>query len=129
MITDHADRELPDLPDDLFRGEAERRVKVGLVVNELINAHGSEIRSDAKFENGSRISPRRTCSRSRSSIGTIVIEAQLSQIEMAVLEDQVVEHILENAYVSEIHSSYEDIIGGRAMPQPEPATPAEPSGA
>ena len=48
---------------------------------------------------------------------------------MAVLEDQVVDHILENASVSEIDSNYEDVIGGRAMPQPEPATPAEPSGA
>jgi len=44
-------------------------------------------------------------------------QAQLSQIEMAVLEDQVVEHILENATVSTVDSSYEDVIGGRAVPQ------------
>jgi len=35
----------------------------------------------------------------------------------AVLEDQVVEHILENADISEIESSYEDILAGRAVPQ------------
>ena len=49
---------------------------------------------------------------------------QLSQIEMAVLEDQVVEHILENADVSEVHSNYEDIMAGRAVPQPIDTTSA-----
>jgi trigger factor len=56
-------------------------------------------------------------------------ETQLSQIEMAVLEDQVVDHILENASVSEIDSTYDDVIGGRAIPQPAASTSAEPSGA
>ncbi|HTO57550.1 MAG TPA: hypothetical protein VMJ74_07135, partial [Pseudomonadales bacterium] len=51
-------------------------------------------------------------------------EAQLSQIEMAVLEDQVVEHILASANVSEVDSSYADVISGRAI-APADASSAE----
>jgi hypothetical protein len=37
---------------------------------------------------------------------------------MAVLEDQVVEHILENATVHDVDSNYEAVIAGRAIPSP-----------
>jgi hypothetical protein len=43
------------------------------------------------------------------------------------LEDQVVEHILANANVSEIDSSYEDVIAGRAVPQGSETQAAEES--
>ena len=42
-------------------------------------------------------------------------EEQLHQIEMAVLEDQVVEHILEQADVDVLQSTYADIIAGKSM--------------
>jgi trigger factor len=41
-------------------------------------------------------------------------EAQLSQIEMAVLEDQVVEHVLAGASVGERDCSYTEVVSGRA---------------
>lgn len=107
---------MSELPDDLFRGEAERRVKVGLVVNELINAHGlksdpARVRQRIEDIASTYVQPEQVINWYYSN------QAQLSQIEMAVLEDQVVEHILENATVSTVDSSYEDVIGGRAVPQ------------
>ena len=107
---------VPDLQDELFRAEAERRVKVGLVVNELITAHGlkadpTRVRQRIEDIASTYVQPEQVINWYYSN------QAQLAQIEMAVLEDQVVEHILENATVSEIDSNYEDVIGGRALPQ------------
>ncbi len=104
-------------------------MKVGLVVNELITAHGLKadpalVRQRVEDIASTYVQPEQVVNWYYSN------EAQLSQIEMAVLEDQVVDHILENASVSEIDSNYEDVIGGRAIPQPAAAsTPTEPSGA
>ena len=81
-----------------FRGEAERRVKVGLVVNELITAHGlkadpARVRQRVEDIASTYVQPEQVINWYYSN------EAQLSQIEMAVLEDQVVDHILDNASV------------------------------
>jgi trigger factor len=119
---DHSHPSLPDLPDELFREEAERRVKVGLVVNELINARKLEAdpgRVRARIEEiaSSYAQPEQVINWYYSNQG------QLSQIEMAVLEEQVVDHILENATVSAIDSTYEDVIGGRAVSQSQEGEP------
>ena len=45
---------------------------------------------------------------------------QMQNIEMGVLEDQVVDHIMSLAQVEDLDSTYEDIISGKAIPQPEP---------
>ena len=104
-------------------------MKVGLVVNELITAHGlkadpARVRQRVEDIAGTYVQPEQVVNWYYSN------EAQLSQIEMAVLEDQVVDHILDNASVSEVDSNYEDVIGGRAIPQPAAeSTSAESSGA
>jgi len=46
-------------------------------------------------------------------------ETQLRQIQLSVLEDQVVDHVLEAANVEVIESDYDDIVSGRAT-APEP---------
>jgi trigger factor len=117
---------VPELPDDLFRSEAERRVKVGLVVNELINTHGlksdpTRVRQRIEDIASTYVQPEQVINWYYSN------QTQLSQIEMAVLEDQVVEHILANATVSEIDSNYEDVIAGRAVPQGSETQAAEES--
>ena len=121
---DHAhEPRIPDMPDDLFRGEAERRVKVGLVVNELINTQGlksdpTRVRQRVEDIASTYVQPEQVINWYYSN------EAQLSQIEMAVLEDQVVEHILASANVSDVVSSYADVISGRAI-APADASNAE----
>ena len=110
----------PDLPLDLFREQAERRVSVGLVVNELVTT--------AKLE----VDPASVRARIESMAEGYddpqqVInwyygnQEQLQQIEMALLEDRVVEHVLAAAQVEDVPSTYQDVIAGKALAQPEDA--------
>ena len=109
----------PQLPDELFQDQAEKRVKVGLVVNEIISKEALEVDQALLDERLEEIA---------APYGETeqVIEwyrsnpEQMQNIEMGVLEDQVVDHIMNLAQVEELDSSYEDIISGRAIPTPEP---------
>jgi len=108
----------PELPDELFREQAERRVAVGLIINEIV--------SDANIEP----SPEKV----RARIETLAEQyaepqqvisyyygnaEQLQQIELAVLEDEVVDYILERSTVEPVPSNYADVIAGKAVPGPE----------
>ncbi len=109
----------PQLPNELFQDQAEKRVKVGLVVNEIISKESLEVDETLLDERLQEIA---------APYGETeqVIEwyrnnpEQMQNIEMGVLEDQVVDHIMALAQVEELDSSYEDIISGRAIPTPEP---------
>jgi len=46
-------------------------------------------------------------------------EEQLQQIQMAVIEDQVIDHILESATIETIEATYESVVAGTAIPTPE----------
>lgn len=113
--------DLPELPSDMFEPEASRRVKVGLLVNELIRTRNLEADADrvrARIEELAKpyAQPEQVINWYYSQ------EQQLAQIEMAVLEDQVVDLVLESAKVEELDSNYSDIVAGRAVPSVE--TPA-----
>ena len=41
---------------------------------------------------------------------------------MAVIEDQVIDHILESATIETIEATYESVVAGTAVPQPEKET-------
>jgi len=106
--------DMPDLPDDFFRGEAERRVKVGLVVNQIITGHNlvsDSARVRARIEELAKpySQPEQVINWYYSN------QEQLSQIEMAVLEDQVVEHVLAGASVTERDCTYADVVSGREI--------------
>jgi len=105
-----------DLPDDLFREDAERRVKLGLVVNEIVESGGLEPDAERVRERVETIAagyaePQQVVSYYYAN------PEQLQQIEMAVLEDQVVDRVLEQVQVVEVEASYSDIIGGKAVPE------------
>ena len=108
-----------DLPDDLFTEQAERRVSVGLIVNEIVST--GELTPDAD-----RVKERVDTLAAGYAEPSQVVNyyysnpEQLQQIEMAVLEDQVVDHILEQATVDVVSASYADVISGAAVPAPEP---------
>ena len=109
----------PDLPDDLFQEQAERRVTVGLIVNEIVSAAEIEPDPDKVRERVETMAEQ--YAEPQQVINYYYSNAeQLQQIEMAVLEDQVVEHILQEATVESLPSSYADIISGKAIPEPEP---------
>jgi trigger factor len=109
----------PDLPDELFQEQAERRVAVGLIVNEIVSDASIEPDADKVRERVETLSeqyaePQQVINYYYSN------PEQLQQIEMAVLEDQVVEHILGESTVEIVESNYTDIISGKAIPEPEP---------
>jgi trigger factor len=114
-----------DLPDDLFTEQAERRVSVGLIVNEIVTS--GELSPDED-----RVRERiETLAAGYAEPAQVVNyyysnPEQLQQIQMAVLEDQVVDHILDKASVETVPASYQDVISGAAVaPPPEEGADAE----
>ncbi len=107
-----------ELPDELFEERARKRVKVGLVVNEIVSADSIEVSPEqvrARIEEMAEgyAEPQQVINWYYSN------QEQLQQIEMAVLEDQVVDHVLERAQVEALASSYPDVVSGKAVPTEE----------
>ena len=99
------------LPDDLFRQEATRRVQLGLLVSEVIKREKINIDQslvDAAIEEMavSYEQPDQVRNYYRQNR-----DARAS-LESMVLEDQVVNHILEQAKVTEKSVSFEDLMNG-----------------
>ncbi len=97
------------LPDELFKEQAERSVKLGVLVSKVL--------ADAKLEvDQSRVDAYIDDMASSYEDPTEVIEyfkndaQQRAQIEAVVLEDQVVDHILAAAKVTDKAVSYEDLL-------------------
>ena len=113
-----------DLPDALFQDQAEQRVKVGLVVNEIIVKH--EMKADAALvdEQLKTIAepydePDQVISWYRSN------PEQMQNVEMGVLEDQVVDLILAQSTVEEVVATYADVLSGAAIAEPEAEADSE----
>ncbi len=103
-----------DLPDDLFTEQAERRVSVGLIVNEIVSK--AELTADAEKVKARIEEMAAGYAEPQQVINYYMSNAeQRQQIEMAVLEDQVVDHILEAASIEEVVSNYNDVISGQAI--------------
>ena len=107
-----------DLPDELFKDQAEQRVKVGLVVNEIIVKH--ELKADAELVDAQLQTiaepydePDQVINWYRSN------PEQMQNIEMGVLEDQVVDLILSQSSVEDVIASYADVLSGAAIADPE----------
>lgn len=101
------------LPDDLFQERAERRVLLGLLVSEVLNS------ADIKLDNDkvkAEISRQAAGYERSEEVEQYFYNNQelLNSIQMRVLEDQVVTHILEKAKVTEKDSSYKDVIAAQA---------------
>jgi trigger factor len=92
---------------------------VGLIVNEVISASKLVADSDkveVKLQElaASYGEPDQVVEWYRSN------PEQMGNIEMSVLEDQVVDHIISDAEVEEVVASYADVISGSAIaPEPE----------
>lgn len=103
----------PQLPSDLFVGEAEKRVRIGLVVNRIVETSDLKVDEDRVRERIDELSkpydqPEQIVNWYYSN------ETQLRQIQLSVLEDQVVDHVLEVAQIEVLESDYNDIMSGRA---------------
>lgn len=119
-----ASAEAPNLPDELFQDQAEKRVKVGLVVNAIItdrDLSADAERVDAQLAElaASYGEPEQVIEWYRSQ------PEQMQSLEMGVLEDQVIDLILSEASVEVVESNYDDILSGKAVPMPEEAEVAD----
>jgi trigger factor len=98
------------LPDDMFRENAERRVKLGLVLAELVGklelkADAAKVREAIEEMASTYQDPEEVINYYYSN------QDQLSAIESRVLEDQMVEKLLESANIVEKQCSYQEAIG------------------
>ena len=109
----------PELPDEIFVDQATRQVRVGLVINAIIEAQSFQADEQLVRERIESIAqpyeqPEQVVA---YYYGT---EERLQEIEMAVLEDQVVEHIVEAAQVELVATDYEGVVSGAAVAPPPP---------
>ena len=97
------------LPDDMFKEQAERRVALGLIVGEVIKSadiqvDGEKVREAVEELASTYQTPEEVVNYYYSN------EQMLAGVESVVLEDQVVDHLLSQANVTEEQSSYEEVI-------------------
>ena len=116
---------LNDVPDELppvFVAMAEQRVRVQLAVNKIVTSERMTA-DDQRVRD--RIEEISSAYEESARVRTAIYadEDQLAAIEAAVLEEQVVDHILAQAQVEEVPTSYADVMNGRALPE----LPEEPS--
>ncbi len=109
-----AQAKAPDLPDELFHDQAEKRVKIGLVVNEIITSESLEADAERVEERLNEMAapygePEQVINWYRSN------PEQMQSIEMGVLEDQVVDLIMSKAAVEDVSLSYEEVLNGKLM--------------
>lgn len=104
------------LPDDMFNDQAERRVRLGLVLNEVISAEG--IKADAEKVKETIEGFAATYEDPQEVINYYYgNQQQLQQVESMVIEDMVVDHILSKAKVTEKASSYDEVLAPEAPPE------------
>ena len=103
------------LPADMFKDKAEPRVKLGLILSEMINkkelkADPEKVRSTIEEMASTYQDPEEVINYYYSN------QEQLSSVESKVLEDQVVEKLLEGANIKQSECSYQEAIS-RAQSQ------------
>jgi len=97
------------LPNEMFEEQAKRRVALGLIVGEIIKQNEIKVDGDKVKAMVEEIA---ATYQEPEEVVTYYYSNQqlLSGVESAVLEDQVVDHILAAANVTEMQSTYEDVI-------------------
>ncbi len=97
------------LPDDLFKAQAEKRVSLGLIVARIVEQAG--LKADAERVSAYIEDLASTYEQPEEVIRYYHSNKELLRgAESAVLEDQVIEYILENAQVTNKPCSYEEAL-------------------
>lgn len=104
------------LPDDMFKEQAERRVKLGLVLSEMISkfdlsADPAKVRETIEDIASTYQEPEEVINWYYSE------NDQLASVESRVLEDQVVEKLLESATIEEEPCSYQEALAASRAQQ------------
>ncbi|MEM8563458.1 MAG: trigger factor [Pseudomonadota bacterium] len=98
------------LPDDMFSDNAEKRVKLGLVMAELVSkleikVDPDKVRSAVEEMASTYQDPEEVINYYYSN------QEQLASVESKVMEDQMVARLLENASIKENPCSYQEALG------------------
>jgi trigger factor len=102
------------LPDTMFQEEATRRVTLGLIVGEIVKT--AKLKPDAKRVKTMIEEIASTYQEPKEVVEYYSSNQELTAgVESAVLEDQVVDHILSQAKVSEVETNYDEIIKANAQ--------------
>jgi len=98
------------IPTDAFEAESERRVRLGLLVSELVNSADLQAKPEQvrvrieefaqNYEEPAQVVAYYLSDRQRRA-----------EIEAVVLEDNVVEHVLSNAQVTDENVAFDEIMG------------------
>lgn len=103
------------LPAELFKDQAEKRVRIGLLMNAIVDANEikpSEEKVAALIEEAAATyqEPQEVRDFYNNN------PQQKSQLEAVALEEQIVEKVMAGAQVSQVQSSYEEIIMAANQP-------------
>ncbi|MBJ7553174.1 trigger factor [Marinomonas spartinae] len=106
------------LPAELFQEEASKRAKLGLLIAEVIKQHELKVEDDrvrAFLEDMAQAyqEPQQVIDYYLKN------KEQLSQVQSAVLEEQVVDKLLETAQITDVTLGYEDAIKPEAQIEKE----------
>lgn len=113
MGQDPSKMDLGSFPSELFEEEGSRRVKLGLLVGELIRIEGIKLSQDRFNETLQEMAATYEEPQQVVDYYTKNQNARAS-LEGMVLEDQVVDHILEKATVTEKIFGFEEMMNGPA---------------
>lgn len=111
MGQDPSTFDISNLPDEMFKPEATKRVQIGLLVGELIKNEKIEL-DNSRVE--TTLDDMAASYEDPSQVKEYYRQNQEARrtLESMVLEEQVVEHILGKAEVSEKQSSFEEMMNG-----------------
>ena len=112
MGQDPAQLDAANIPDELFQAEGEKRVQLGLLVGELIKLEDIKLDQDRLNTTLQEISESYEDPQQVIDYYTKNKDARTS-LEGMVLEDQVVDHILDKAKVTEKTVSFEEMMGNQ----------------
>lgn len=107
-----------NLPDAPFEKEAIQRVKLGLIMNAIIENHGLTANEEKLTERLQQLAagyedPAEVIRYYRSN------QEELRQIELAVIEDQAIELVLGQATLEDLPASYADVMADKVLPAVE----------
>ena len=104
---------LPELPDDMFSANAQRRVSVGLLIGQIIKENKVEV-DDARVD--ALIETTASAYEDPSEVIEYYKNNQelLQQIQNLALEEQAIDTILEQAKVKEVKKSFDEVMNKKA---------------
>jgi trigger factor len=103
------DAETAPLPDDLFREPAERRVKLGLVVGELVRANNLQAKPDQLQAHIEELS--QSYEKPADVMRWYLSDRQrMAEVEATVVESNVARYVLEKARVTDKQVPFDELM-------------------